>query len=156
MLYADSTSQTHRLTLGGLAQRTISATKRYRGYIQQVDSPSDPEHEIALWLPTLARLSNDPGWILWVAPPFHLNPKELATSGISTQRLLTLTPNQPEQAFSLVLTALQCQQYSAVFWWTPSLSQSQRRELECAAQRGQSVGVILAQTRQNRPIVHSH
>jgi cell division inhibitor SulA len=130
-------------TLGGLAQRTISATKRYRGYVQQVQYHTVAEQEMTLWLPTLARLNQESGWILWVAPPFAINSEYLTAQGIAPQRVLTIDPKHPEQAFSLVQTALQCQHYSAVFWWAPQLTAEQHRQLNRAAQQGESVGILM-------------
>lgn len=145
MLYTNEIPQPMALTLGGMAQRTISATKRYRGYIHQVMLQAAPEQELALWLPTLSRLSQDPGWILWVAPPFSVNQAVMVNHGVSPQRILTIAPQHPDQAFSLVRTALQCTHYSAVFWWYPNLSEQQIQTLKQAAQAGQSVGVLMHQ-----------
>lgn len=145
-MYAQNmTSPTIAQTLGGMAQRTISATKRYRGYVQQVQFEQMAEQEMSLWMPTLARLSQDTGWILWVAPPFALETHILNANGIAPQRVLTIEPRHPEQAFSLVQTALQCKHYSAVFWWTPLLETQQYKQLNHAAQRGESVGIIMQQ-----------
>lgn len=143
-------------TLGGMAQRNISATKRYRGYIQHIQYQAQAEQEIALWLPTLARLSQDTGWVLWVAPPFSLNSEVFNAAGISAQRILTIEPNHAAQAFSLVDTALQCQHYSAVFWWSPELTAAQHQTLEHAARIGESVGIMMSQSHVNKTTHKAH
>ena len=143
-------------TLGGMAQRTISATKRYRGYVQHVHYQTMAEQEMALWMPTLARLNQDSGWILWVAPPFTLSTELLNAAGISSQRLLTIAPNHADQVFSIVQTALQCRHYSAVFWWAPPLHSAQHQLLEQAAQTGESVGIIMCDATTNQAAGHAH
>jgi cell division inhibitor SulA len=145
MLTHNITSSAIPQTLGGMAQRTISATKRYRGYVQQVQFEQMAEQEMSLWLPTLARLSQDTGWILWVAPPFTVDPDTLTRYGIAPQRLLTIVPKHPGQALSLVQTALQCKHYSAVFWWSQQLTSQQHELLNHAAQMGESVGIVMHQ-----------
>lgn len=93
-------------------------------------------------LPTLARLSLEKRWIIWIAPPSMPNITELVHHGIDINRVIVMSHSQIRNQFQAVEQALMSCSYSAVVGWFDELSTEQHRRLYAAARQGNCHGFI--------------
>ena len=105
--------------------------------------------ELQLLMPALSRLSAEdpvlpyaePGWIAWVAPPFHPYPPALAEWGINLSRLLVVRPRGDQETLWSAEQALSSGTCSAVLLWPEYLDDQASRRLQLAAEKGRSWAV---------------
>ena len=72
---------------------------------------SEAHQGLALWLPLLARLSADPRWLVWVAPPYLPYAPALAARGVRVERVLLVRDVASPQALWAVEQALKSVTY---------------------------------------------
>ena len=102
--------------------------------------------ELRLLMPALSRLSADdrlmptiePGWIAWIAPPFHPYPPALHAWGINLSRLLIVRPKNDDEIRWSAEQALLSGTCRAVLLWPEWLDDQTSRRLQLAAEKGQS------------------
>ena len=102
--------------------------------------------ELRLLMPALARLSaedpaedyGEPGWIVWVAPPFQPYPPALQQWGIDLSRMLIVRPRDDNEVLWSAEQALSSGTCAAVLLWPRSLDDQAGRRLQLAAEKGAS------------------
>ncbi len=102
--------------------------------------------ELQLLMPALARLSkpedhevsDEAGWIAWIAPPFQPYPPALLQWGINLSRILVVRPRQESEALWSAEQALSSGNCAAVLMWLDTLDDYSSRRLQLAAEKGKS------------------
>ena len=99
--------------------------------------------ELRLLMPALTNLSyptddREPGWIVWVAPPFQPYPPALEEWGINLSRILIVWPKGSKDILWAVEQALSSGTCAAVLLWPNALDDVASRRLQLAAEKGQS------------------
>ncbi len=97
---------------------------------------------LSLLLPLLARLSRQPRWLGWVAPPHRPFAPGLASAGVDLQRLLLVRPGDGAQRLWAAEQLLRSGSCSVVLLWPQGLQGTQVRCLQLAAEQGDSLGVL--------------
>lgn len=106
--------------------------------------------ELQLLMPALSRLSADdpeapytePGWIAWVAPPFHPYPPALQEWGMNLSRLLVVRPREDTEILWSAEQALSSGTCSAVLLWPEWFDDRAGRRLQLAAEKGGSWAIV--------------
>jgi len=94
--------------------------------------------ELSLVMPTLAKLSQQKRWVLWVAPPLRPNAKALKQRGLNLDHLLFVYPKDNQEALWCMEEALKSGSCSAVLGWPQQLNAQEARRLQVAAGKGKS------------------
>ncbi|MAD46114.1 MAG: hypothetical protein CMI02_02345 [Oceanospirillaceae bacterium] len=100
--------------------------------------------EVSLVLPALARLSQQPRWILWVGSPHSEGAKllpqaaALQQAGVDIRRVLLVHPKDEQQAMWSLEEGLKSGHCSAVLGWPGQLNKPHIRRLQLACSRHQS------------------
>ena len=105
--------------------------------------------ELRLLMPALAQLStedtqvqygeqSEPGWIVWIAPPFQPYAPALQQSGIDLSRVLIVRPKDDSELLWSAEQALSSGTCAAVLLWPDKLDDQASRRLQLAAEKGHS------------------
>ncbi len=102
--------------------------------------------ELQLLMPALARLStpqdhevsDEAGWIAWIAPPFQPYPPALLQWGINLSRVLIVRPRQENETLWSAEQALSSGNCAAVLMWLDTMDDYSSRRLQLAAEKGRS------------------
>lgn len=97
---------------------------------------------LPLVLPLLARLSQDPRWLVWIAPPYVPYAPALAARGIRVEQLLLVCDVSAGQRLWAAEQALKSGACGAVLLWPGQLQTAQLRRLQLAAERGDCPGIL--------------
>lgn len=99
--------------------------------------------ELPLLQPALATLSQQPRWLVLVAPPWLPYAPGLQRAGIQLNRLLVLETRAQRDTLWAMEECLQSGCCSAVLGWPGTLTPTAIRRLQRAAQQGECWGVLL-------------
>lgn len=97
---------------------------------------------LPLLLPLLARMSEKPRWLAWVAPPHLPFAPGLSSSGIDMQKMLLIREVDQEQRLWAAEQALRSASCSVVMLWPQRLQTVQVRRLQLAAEQGDCLGIV--------------
>ncbi len=115
---------------------------------------ADEEGTGALWLtmPALARLSQTPRWLAWVAPPHIPYAPALAGMGVDLSKVLLIRPRRSLDRMWALEQALRSGTCSAVLAWPTEADIETKvlRRLQLAAEAGQCWGVLFRSQRAAR------
>jgi len=103
--------------------------------------------ELRLLTPALARLSEEEGWLAWVAPPYVPYAAALAASGIDLARVLVAKPASEADAWWTAEQALRSGACGALLAWLRAADERRMRRLQLAAETGQAWGVLFRHAR---------
>jgi len=96
---------------------------------------------LGLFVPALARLSRDGGWLVWVSPPLLPYAPALRARGIELSRsLLVRAPS--EQQLWATEQELRAEGCGAVLSWPSVVTMPQLRRLQLAAEAGRGLGLV--------------
>ncbi|WP_415884095.1 cell division inhibitor SulA [Neptuniibacter sp. QD34_54] len=98
---------------------------------------------IPMLMPLLAQLSQDDRWFVWIAPPVLLPKNLLIEAGIDLTKVILLNPDNKHSTFELAKQALSTGTSHAVISWPGYLNDEEFNDLESAAKKGQSHGIII-------------
>jgi cell division inhibitor SulA/protein ImuA len=115
-----------------------------------IEITSDAHQGISLLIPLLARLSVEPRWTAWIAPPYVPYAPALAARGIEVARLLLVHDVSSSQALWAAEQALKSAACSIVLAWPDVLQVAQLRRLQLAAEQGRCLGVLFREARTAR------
>ena len=113
---------------------------------------------LRLMLPVLARLSHEPRWLVWVAPPYQPYAPALQTAGIDLRRVMVIDVATAETAPTTAATASAPAAAGEVLWayeqalrfpgcgaallWPGRLDALSLRRLQLACEAGGTLGVL--------------
>jgi cell division inhibitor SulA/protein ImuA len=103
--------------------------------------------ELRLLTPALARLSQEDGWLAWVAPPYVPYAAALAAAGIDLARLLVAKPATHDDAWWTAEQALRSGACGALLAWLRAADERRMRRLQLAAETGRAWGVLFRHAR---------
>ncbi|WP_051219324.1 translesion DNA synthesis-associated protein ImuA [Oceanobacter kriegii] len=89
--------------------------------------------ELSLILPALAKLSQQPRWILWVAPPAIPYAPTLSQAGVNLKHILVVRPKSYKEAIWCLEEGLRSGHCSAVLGWLGEWHKQHIRRLQIAA-----------------------
>ncbi|MCW8884993.1 MAG: translesion DNA synthesis-associated protein ImuA [Motiliproteus sp.] len=107
--------------------------------------------ELRLLLPTLAKLSQQPRWILWVNPPHIPYAPALQAAGVDTSKILMVHSQSHQDQLWTLEQALKSGGCSAVLGWLGEVQDKSIRRLQVAASDSGALGFVFRpqQYRQN-------
>ena len=97
---------------------------------------------LRLALPSLARLSREDKWLVWVAPPYIPYAPALAAARVRLEQMLVVTPGNDGDALWAAEQALRARGHGAVLIWLPKAHPRALRRLQLAAEAGEGVGLV--------------
>ncbi len=103
--------------------------------------------ELRLLTPALARLSEEDGWLAWVAPPYVPYAAALAAAGIDLARVLVAKPASDADAWWTAEQALRSGACGALLAWLRAADERRMRRLQLAAETGHAWGVLFRHAR---------
>ncbi|WLD56844.1 translesion DNA synthesis-associated protein ImuA [Salinispirillum sp. LH 10-3-1] len=98
--------------------------------------------EMRLLIPALAELSQQSRWIMMIAPPFLPNAAALEAAGVDTSKLLIIRPESVRDLLWTLEESLRTGSCSAVMAWPNTLSSTETRRLQLAAETGKTLGFL--------------
>ncbi len=119
------------------------STPKLAGSVTEIIVQNDDCNSMPMLMPLLAQLSNDNRWFVWIAPPVLLPKQLLLEAGIDLQKVILLNPDSKHSTFELAKQALSTGTSHAVISWPGFLSDEQLNDLESAASKGQSHGIVI-------------
>ncbi|WP_196138143.1 translesion DNA synthesis-associated protein ImuA [Aliikangiella sp. G2MR2-5] len=128
--------------------RKLDQSLHYGGWPQAVLSEILlPQHgigEIRLLSPLLSQLSQKPGYICWINPPFLPNATALFEQQIQIEKLIFIRTQTTQQTIWTAQQAMSSNACSAVLCWLPAQSLNREiRKLSLAVKSGNCWGFIL-------------
>ena len=108
------------------------------GQLCEIYHPAPGSGELSVIAPALAALSQQPRWILWVAPPAIPYAPALEQAGIQSQRILMVHPRSYQEAVWSMEEGLKSGHCSAVLGWLSEWDKQHIRRLQIACQEQHS------------------
>jgi cell division inhibitor SulA/protein ImuA len=112
-----------------------------------VEVISDAHQGLSLLLPLLARLTQGPRWLTWVAPPHVPYAPALVAHGVRVERLLLVQDLSADQRLWAAEQALKSGGCGLVLVWPEQVQSAQLRRLQLAAEQGDCPGVLFRHPR---------
>ncbi|OJZ21698.1 MAG: SOS cell division inhibitor SulA [Thiobacillus sp. 65-29] len=103
--------------------------------------------ELRLLTPALARLSEEDGWLAWVAPPYVPYAAALAAAGIDLAHVLVAKPASDADTWWTAEQALRSGACGALLAWLRAADERRMRRLQLAAETGRAWGVLFRHAR---------
>ncbi|WP_415895926.1 cell division inhibitor SulA [Neptuniibacter sp. PT34_22] len=118
-------------------------TNQLAGTMTEIVVQDENFSNIPMLMPLLAQLSQDDRWFVWIAPPVLLPKNLLIEAGIDLNKVILLNPDNKHSTFELAKQALSTGTSHAVISWPGYLNDEEFNDLESAAKKGQSHGIII-------------
>lgn len=106
-----------------------------------VDQPSSGE--LRLLLPLLAKVSQQPGLIMWIDPPMHPYPLALAQAGVRLRDHRVIRTQSIEERLWVIEQALKSGCAPVVMSWLDKVPTTALRRLQLAVHQGEGLGFIV-------------
>lgn len=113
-----------------------------RGALTEILLEREGIGELRLLLPALARITDQSGWLAWVAPPHVPYAPALAAAGVKLKQLLVVKPQSAADAWWTAEQALRSGACSAVLAWLKTPDERRMRRLQLGAESGHAWGVL--------------
>jgi protein ImuA len=113
-----------------------------RGALTEILLEREGIGELQLLLPALAHVSEQSGWLAWVAPPHVPYAPALRAAGIKLKQLLVAQPRSEADAWWTVEQALRSGSCSAVLAWLRKADEKRMRRLQLGAESGHALGIL--------------
>ena len=111
------------------------------GAVTELLLAADGIGELALLLPTLARLTQAGRPVVWVDPPYRPYIPALARAGLDLAQVHVVDTGGSESAWAIE-QCLRSQACAAVLGWPPRADDRTLRRLQVAAETGQALGFL--------------
>ena len=98
--------------------------------------------ELRLLLPTLAKLSQQPRWLIWVNPPHIPYAPALQAAGVDTSKILMVHSQSHQDQLWTLEQALKSGGCSAVLGWLGNVADKSIRRLQVAASDSGCLGFL--------------
>jgi len=98
--------------------------------------------ELSLFVPALANLSREDGWLMLIAPPWIPYAPALVARGIQLSKLVVVDTRSDKDTLWAAEQGLRAGNCSAVLAWPAAINERSLRRLQLAAEEGGSFGAI--------------
>ncbi len=112
------------------------------GALTEILSEREGIGELRIVLSTLASLSREGRWIVWVAPPYVPYAPALLVRGVDLSRVLMVRADFGPERVWAAEQALRCEACGAVLLWPCAADERSLRRLQLAAETGKTWGVL--------------
>ena len=129
--------------VASISAKKPSSRSGLAGSVTEIVVQDNNFSNIPMLMPLLAQLSQDDRWFIWIAPPVLLPKQLLLDAGIDLKKVILLNPDNKHSTFTLAKQALGTGTSHSVISWPGYLSEAELNELEGAAQKGQSHGIVI-------------
>jgi hypothetical protein len=102
--------------------------------------------ELSLLIPALARLSQEDGWLMLIAPPWIPYAPALAARGIRLSKVIVARTASDKDTLWAAEQSLRAGNCSAVLLWPKTVNEHGLRRLQLAAEEGGSFGVVFGES----------
>ena len=102
--------------------------------------------ELSLLIPALARLSQEDGWLMLIAPPWIPYAPALAARGIRLSKVIVARTTSDKDTLWAAEQSLHAGNCSAVLLWPKTVNEHGLRRLQLAAEEGGSFGVVFGES----------
>ncbi|HEX4986324.1 MAG TPA: translesion DNA synthesis-associated protein ImuA [Burkholderiales bacterium] len=116
-----------------------------RGMVGELLTERHGIGELSLLMPALARLSQQEGWLVLVAPPWIPYAPALAAHGVRLSRLIVASTASDRDTWWAAEQSLRAGNCPAVLAWPSAISEQGLRRLQLAAEEGGSFGVVFGE-----------
>ncbi|WP_269147505.1 SOS-induced cell division inhibitor SulA [Edwardsiella anguillarum] len=93
--------------------------------------------------PLLRQLGEQSRWQLWITAQQKPSKRWLSACGVPVHKVMQLRRAEAGDAIYAMEQALRSGNYSVVLGWLPPLTAAERLRLNCAAQAGHSIGLLM-------------
>jgi hypothetical protein len=118
-----------------------------RGALTEILIEREGIGELHLLMPALVRLSQERGWLVWVAPPHVPYAPALTAAGLNLKRSLVAQAQSADDAWWTAEQALRSGACDAVLAWLRTPDERRMRRLQLAAETGRAWGVLFRPAR---------
>ena len=116
-----------------------------RGVVSELLSERSGIGELSLFVPALANLSREDGWLMLIAPPWIPYAPALAAHGIRLSRVIVVNTTSDKDTLWAAEQSLRAGNCPAVLAWPTSVNEHVLRRLQLAAEEGGSFGVVFGE-----------
>lgn len=122
-----------------------------KGSVTEIYADMNNDSAMNLILPTFVNLSQEKKWLGWIAPPHFLDRSKIASSGVSSSRVLLVHPRTTANGLWAVEEALRAGTFSAVMIWMiggdAASNFSSLQRLQHAAEEGECLVFVFRHDR---------
>lgn len=112
-----------------------------RGLVE-VLVPDEHSDALSLFLPLLARLSQQDRWLGMVVPPYSARARVLSAAGVDAMRIQQINPHKGRSGLWTLESLLRSGNFSVVMAWPGCATELMAKRLEKAAGIGRSLGIL--------------
>ena len=112
-----------------------------RGLVE-VLLPDDYTDGLSLFLPALARLSQQGRWLGLVVPPYLARARVVSDRGVDAARILQVNPHKGRSGLWTLESLLRSGNFSVVMAWPGCATELMAKRLEKAASIGHTLGIL--------------
>jgi protein ImuA len=116
-----------------------------RGLVSEMLTERCGIGELSLLMPALARLSQQEGWLMMIAPPWMPYAPALAARGVRLSKVIVANTTADKDTLWAAEQSLRAGNCSAVLLWPDAINEQGLRRLQLAAEQGGSFGVVFGE-----------
>ena len=117
-----------------------------RGVVSELLTERCGIGELSLLMPALARLSQQDGWLMLIAPPWVPYAPALAARGVQLSKVIVVNTVADKDTLWAGEQSLRAGNCSAVLLWPDAINEHGLRRLQVAAEEGGSFGVVFGES----------
>jgi cell division inhibitor SulA len=110
--------------------------------------PDEHTDALSLFLPVLARLSQQERWLGMVVPPYRARARVLSDTSVDAMRIQQINPHKGRSGLWTLESLLRSGNFSVVMAWPGCATELMAKRLEKAAGIGRSLGILFRVERQ--------
>ena len=104
--------------------------------------PDEHTDALSLFLPVLARLSQQERWLGMVVPPYRARARVLSDTSVDAMRIQQINPHKGRSGLWTLESLLRSGNFSVVMAWPGCATELMAKRLEKAAGIGRSLGIL--------------
>ena len=117
-----------------------------RGVVSELLIERNGIGELSLLMPALAKLSQEDGWLMLIAPPWIPYAPALAARGIRLSKVIVARTASDKDTLWAAEQSLRAGNCPAVLLWPKAVNEHGLRRLQLAAEEGGSFGVVFGES----------